>query len=486
MDVKRAQREEEMGKRIGGRFVVSHLPKPSVELPPAPLCQGQTAPSPYSDVWRAGVAPGGRWILDGYLPRWVPEQSFESLSHESVDGWFSGYKDACDDFQAMSLANDVNDGMVTESRRQAPECMSQRSSEQGRDNDAFLPLASGGKEAIEDNFGSDGVVQSARSGGRKPINKASCKSPPRRAKTMRQNSKYKNPSKDDENDLEDILRPLDAADTVEAPDSLPRFEWVQRNISNLSNTWPSTGSRKASKAPPSTRLNSTSTTIESTLSEMSHATIKENGGITDEGYGLPHFDKGRDLGRSISKRKPKRPRALSIDSNAARGSMKADLASEHKWSVTSHHSSISGISGVMARNEYRARKEVRDQRAELKRLQQVLLSSSQQAFDGDVWEACGIEAEHLKRHQFAELFHGGLFKMAVNNDLGDDDEAATEVSAPTCPKNEDGKRVTWSALTGVKPTDTPPSSPGSIKSAFRKLGAMFPSSPKRSALKGGK
>merc|ERR1711924_58276 len=44
-------------------------------------------------------------------------------------------------------------------------------------------------------------------------------------------------------------------------------------------------------------------------------------------------------------------------------------------------------------NEALARKQDKDQRSELRRLQQIMLTSAQQTFDPDVWEGCGIEAE---------------------------------------------------------------------------------------------
>lgn len=65
----------------------------------------------------------------------------------------------------------------------------------------------------------------------------------------------------------------------------------------------------------------------------------------------------------------------------------------------------------------------RDLRSELKKLQQSLLSSAQQAFGSDVWEECGIEAEHLKRQQLAQLIHGGLsLNRADKKDELDADE----------------------------------------------------------------
>jgi len=69
------------------------------------------------------------------------------------------------------------------------------------------------------------------------------------------------------------------------------------------------------------------------------------------------------------------------------------------------------------------RKQDRDQRAELRRLQQVLLTSAQQAFDSEIWESCGIEAEHLKRQQLAALLSTGLAKSLPKNSEEEEDAA---------------------------------------------------------------
>lgn len=56
----------------------------------------------------------------------------------------------------------------------------------------------------------------------------------------------------------------------------------------------------------------------------------------------------------------------------------------------------------------------RDMRSEVRRLKEVLLSSAQSAFAREIWEFCGIEAEHVvervRRQQLAQLIHGGLLR----------------------------------------------------------------------------
>jgi len=68
-----------------------------------------------------------------------------------------------------------------------------------------------------------------------------------------------------------------------------------------------------------------------------------------------------------------------------------------------------------------ARRADRDQRSELKRLQQTLLTSGQQTFDQEIWEGCGIEGEHIKRQQLAQMlglsFNLNAKKEEVDNFL---------------------------------------------------------------------
>jgi len=45
----------------------------------------------------------------------------------------------------------------------------------------------------------------------------------------------------------------------------------------------------------------------------------------------------------------------------------------------------------------------RDQRSELKQLQQSMLTSAQQTFEAEVWSGCGVEADHLKRQELGKV-----------------------------------------------------------------------------------
>jgi len=70
------------------------------------------------------------------------------------------------------------------------------------------------------------------------------------------------------------------------------------------------------------------------------------------------------------------------------------------------------------------RKHNRDLKSEIKRLKEQLYLSAQTAFGNDVWERCGIESEHLKRQQLAQLLGSGLSALGMKKDA--DTEARTE------------------------------------------------------------
>eukprot|EP00418_Pyrodinium_bahamense_P059041 CAMPEP_0179171856 /NCGR_PEP_ID=MMETSP0796-20121207/84734_1 /TAXON_ID=73915 /ORGANISM="Pyrodinium bahamense, Strain pbaha01" /LENGTH=438 /DNA_ID=CAMNT_0020874957 /DNA_START=36 /DNA_END=1352 /DNA_ORIENTATION=- len=74
----------------------------------------------------------------------------------------------------------------------------------------------------------------------------------------------------------------------------------------------------------------------------------------------------------------------------------------------------------------------RDVRSEIKRLKDTLLTSAQTAFGTEVWEMCGIEAEHVKRPQFTHL--SGLLTIR-KKDERPDRFGATVGSAADSPRS---------------------------------------------------
>lgn len=77
-------------------------------------------------------------------------------------------------------------------------------------------------------------------------------------------------------------------------------------------------------------------------------------------------------------------------------------------------------------------------RSEIKRLKDTLLTSAQTAFGTEVWEMCGIEAEHVKRPQFTHL--SGLLTIG-KKDGRPDRFGATAGSAADSPRSTKKWRV---------------------------------------------
>mmetsp|Transcript_8058 Transcript_8058/g.29296 ORF Transcript_8058/g.29296 Transcript_8058/m.29296 type:complete len:730 (+) Transcript_8058:125-2314(+) len=64
----------------------------------------------------------------------------------------------------------------------------------------------------------------------------------------------------------------------------------------------------------------------------------------------------------------------------------------------------------------------RDLKSEIRRLKDKLYLSAQTAFGNDVWQQCGIDSDHLKKQQLAQLLGGGL-AFGKKKEGGSDDEA---------------------------------------------------------------
>eukprot|EP00929_Paragymnodinium_shiwhaense_P024692 TRINITY_DN1510_c0_g3_i1.p1 TRINITY_DN1510_c0_g3~~TRINITY_DN1510_c0_g3_i1.p1 ORF type:complete len:1039 (+),score=220.64 TRINITY_DN1510_c0_g3_i1:72-3188(+) len=63
-------------------------------------------------------------------------------------------------------------------------------------------------------------------------------------------------------------------------------------------------------------------------------------------------------------------------------------------------------------------------RNDLKKMKESLMASAQGAFDGEVWDACGVEAEHLKRQQLAATVFAGLGGLLGTTKKSEDEQSA--------------------------------------------------------------
>lgn len=69
-----------------------------------------------------------------------------------------------------------------------------------------------------------------------------------------------------------------------------------------------------------------------------------------------------------------------------------------------------------------------DLKIEMRRLRDKLYHSDQAAFPPDVWEGCGAEADHVKRHQFAQLIGANIYQK---NEKGETRDTLQSSKNPT-------------------------------------------------------
>jgi len=271
-------------------------------------------------------------------------------------------------------------------------------------------------------------------------------------------------SKDDDGieDIHDILKPLDMAgseDMHAKPLSLPRFEWVQKSLadhtprragSSISSL--EARSPKSSKALPASggsrhfSLISTDQQKPGQVSKRAYASLCSTTGFGHiPEYGSVEEDSPPILSASSAKHRSSTARVLRSSTmphsawhrSSTMGSTMSAISSLTRGktsNLSNHRQSSASLAGMnelhVPRHNLLDVKGTRDQRTELKRLQQKLLASAQQAFDAEIWESCGIESEHLKRQQLAvSLISSGLFNIGgAKDELDENDDASLETA----------------------------------------------------------
>jgi len=79
-------------------------------------------------------------------------------------------------------------------------------------------------------------------------------------------------------------------------------------------------------------------------------------------------------------------------------------------------STRSKASAFTSNTDVHKKQKNRDFKVELRQMRDTLYQSAQSAFSRDVWEHCGIEADHLKKHQLAQLLGGGFAAQMKKKD----------------------------------------------------------------------
>jgi len=123
--------------------------------------------------------------------------------------------------------------------------------------------------------------------------------------------------------------------------------------------------------------------------------------------------------------------SITMDTSAAGGSNAR--AQPRLKELTPHQLEAKAKAGRRRESYSGGRRQMGDQRAELKLMQKVLLGSDRRAFAEDVWDGCGIEAEHLKKTQFAALINSGIFNIGGPK-AEDDPGADGDGDDPTTPR----------------------------------------------------
>jgi hypothetical protein len=222
-------------------------------------------------------------------------------------------------------------------------------------------------------------------------------------------------------DVHDILRPMDQQDSWEVGELL-RYQWV--------------GGCQPKQINEDMPLDEAF--IDKDKQPEKHAHGPSH--IFSGGYNRRScFCGGRDLASItavLGKKASARQKTKGIE-NKKQGSKRQGNKAAHggKQSI-GKRVTISGalskcISSALAKivsedhKEKECRKWDRDQRTEMRKMQQTLLSSGQQAFDDETWQGCGIESEHLKRHQFAALLGQSLSLFGQKEEVHEEASAAT-------------------------------------------------------------
>jgi len=479
-------REVKVQKRLAGDFIVSPaLPgvTRSIELPPTPRCRGPPTQSPYDNAWRVGFAPAGRWVLERGRPKWVPGVPSMSLTQSSVEGWFCGYKqDGSQDCRSQGLNQYERNSDArpkTTPRNTKPGEFQQLSKPTSADTeDPCGPLpqrqlsctSSSGSSYGSSCGGATDAARIIRHG--QDVLKKSNKTNSFQVKQHAPLVKKKR--EDEEGDIEeidDILMPLEGTQRLsEIQESIPRFSWVPHPIPNAG----------MDDSPRS-----------SVTSARQHSTLK--------GEHLPLISSGRHLSKQFTKQQVcmmKKGLTWSPSSGAST-SKKLSLTQKKDASRLGPQPTLGRVRrGSSAKLMGHPGSRSRDQRTELRRMTQSLLSSAQGAFESEVWESCGIEAEHLKRHHFASLIQSGLslaglFKLGGHKDDDNAQEQEEDGSAtePETPRHDETGRLksTFRTVTLNKGKlgldgDEQPSMVSTTRSSLTKASTLPP--PPKSALRG--
>lgn len=376
---KQFRREVEDNKLLAGAFLVSVSPRQSVELPMPPLLS-RTQPTncPYDDAWRAGVPPSGRWVLERGRPRWVPAGSSSSmnLSEGSVEAWLRGYK-----------SNELE-----QARKSIEQRESSSSGESEGEASWFMPMGGENSTRRRGMMKRKTVVKVAD-----PVSdkrKTVCLARSVRVNAINDDAPVKIKSK---KKPRQFLSMLKLQGSLAKPEIMERIEGIHEILDPLDVAPDETSDSLArfewaplpTTARGDARRPSPFATVTCASSPKPFPLLEETAWISVE----------------PPKKQP--------------GKLQRAITSVGKRN-SGHHPG-------------------RDQRSELKRLQRLMLSSAQLAFDADTWDGCGIEAEHLKKSQFAGLMLGGLFESSGKKDDAEEGvEATEEIDAPS-PK--DGKNI---------------------------------------------
>lgn len=477
-------------KRLAGDFIVSPRSTRMTELPPTTPCRARKTQSPYDDVWRVGVAPTGRWVLERGRPRWVRDIPSLSLTQSSMDAWFCGYKEALPESKSLSSAHQEGssdagrngprktdpglEGETVPADMEEPTDSPLMSSEESGDNSVCSEKSSDDEQVKPKRRGTAFAAPCQEYPEGKRLTRLSFAAHKRQSKRQsdKQRQSAQAPDDDGIENIEEILQNLDSSTREPPRSSIPRFPWVDPLGSARMSAPSSLASiKRASVASVHTTVPGD---CDMPIPAQARSSVDRERILLKLGLGKPHVKKNRQY---VSRQST--GRSLHSGSTASRttvSSSSSGFSRHSKHSTASHHSAHPRASDVTSRSSTashshrgslatRNHSTSRDQRAQLKRMNQSLSSSAQKAFDAEVWEACGIEAEHLKLHQFASLIQSGLFRIGGNKHELEDEEGAIVDEA------EDGikDRVEGAAEPVVATPDESPSVSKSPKSPGRKV-----------------
>jgi hypothetical protein len=316
--------------------------------------------SPHLGAWKAVSPPSGRWVLEEGRPRCVPERPDATLSEASVEAWSQRCRPFAEKPKTSerklkqraeprsSATYDFEPAVSTESTPRASK----------KEADALTDKSSVySSESDEDEEDFVAAKSDAVDGIKAYRNKRVAIKEPVENKWVVE-------------DLNEILKPMDHHKTSaeETQKSFPRFSWM--------------GSKNAIVSQPGAKS--------ATRQKWQMLGTRRQSSLI--GKALPPPEAAAKPEDSNTNEK--------VAPDAGRRGSATSVASARE-TVVYPTGSLSELGAIRRRQD-------RDQRSELRRLQQVLLTSAQQAFDSEIWESCGIEAEHLKRQQLAALLSTGL------------------------------------------------------------------------------